>query len=163
MRNRLSLLGLLICSLSASTICQEMTIKDSGFYGVYVKSMPFWPWNYSKVIKMLSASGERSEYRLRVAIKAGMPVAFVWKWQKERYKALTDLKHELSKLGCELDLQEITLTCDEQDDLPSMIELFEFTEPVQKILSEYTPDPNLTDEENLQAQRTAVIDALEKK
>lgn len=155
---------LLLLTLNFSILSKEITIKESGFYCVYVKRMSFWNfWNHHKIFKALAEVAETNVDSICVSIYGYKPIVFVWKWwEREKYEEVLQLKEKLQKLHCELEIREIAITCDDQDDLPGMIEWFKFNEPLQKALQEYTPDPNLTEEEKLHAHRLIVLEALKK-
>ncbi len=87
------------------------TIKHTGFYGVRIRSMPFWRfWNVPKSLQFIATYAKSTHAQVQAAIDIKIPVYFTW----NEYQA-EELRDELIKLGCEVEIKELAFTfSDEQ-------------------------------------------------
>jgi hypothetical protein len=103
------LLSLLIIFVLSINVYASNTVEKTGFYGVYVKSMPFWTfWNYDKAVNAIAKSTQESVKSVRGAIESGMPVLMTWDYQQA-----DQLKQKLQTFNAVLEVREIAFVCDD--------------------------------------------------
>ena len=95
---------LIILALSiGATSCERYILEETGFYGAYVRKMPFWKfWNRNKVIKAIAEFTHKTSDDIRLTIDMKIPVLMT-----KDYEQAEKLKNELIDLGCELEILEI--------------------------------------------------------
>ena len=102
MKKAMFCLAVFLLTRSVCALCAE---EKTGVYEVSIKSMPFWTfWNYDKALKLIAEKTHQSieDVRNRVAMKRPIEMT-------QNYEEVEQLKKELCKLHCDLEISEMTL------------------------------------------------------
>lgn len=87
-------------------------IEKSGFYGVYVTSMPFWTfWNYNKALRLLAENSHKTVNDVATQIELKIPVFSTWD-----YEQAVALKKKLAAVNCDLAIREMQFVCDSKEE-----------------------------------------------
>lgn len=136
-------------------VCAESVMKKTGFYGVYVKDMPFWTfWNYGKALKAIAEKTHETVEGVQAAIDLKIPVLFTWD-----HKEAEQLKNELQTFNCDLEVREMAFVPQKEkdgksSDLEVAAQLYDMSKKFDKALpKDAKPD--------LEQARQAAIEVLE--
>ncbi|MFA6066463.1 MAG: hypothetical protein WC707_04775 [Candidatus Babeliaceae bacterium] len=122
--------------------------ENTGFYGVYIKSMPFWTfWNYNKALLIIAESAQVSTGAAGYMINERMPILWTWDYEKAQ-----QLKNELLQFNCDSEIREITFACTDKG-IEAQLELAKFANKFNDIADSTT---------SLSDARQAMIELLEK-
>lgn len=106
---------LVLCFWSFSLFCEPSScvITDTGTYGVYVKSVPFWGFfrDYNKAIRLLVQKTKKTLEDIRTCIKLKAPVVIT-----RDYAGAVKLQEEMLQVNCEVDIRELSFSFASQEE-----------------------------------------------
>jgi hypothetical protein len=99
-----------LLSLAGIAFGEPQVVTNTGIYGIYVKSMPFWTfWNYPRAVRILADGKKENERYVRTSIKVGLPTSLTRDYQS----ALT-LQKKLKNVHCDIEIREMRAVYDER-------------------------------------------------
>jgi hypothetical protein len=132
-------LFLILSLLVTMNVDAEYVIEKTGFYGVYVKSMPCWTfWNYRKVINALAESSKKTPQSIQAAIELGIPVLCSW-----NHGEALQCKAKVEKFNAELEIREIHFVCKNKEEADATMMQLQMVQLTNKLKTLTSPESDL--------------------
>lgn len=85
-----------------------LTITKTGFYGLYIKKMPFWTfWNTNTIFELIAETTGISIEAIQPSITLGLPVLLT-----QDYNQAIALQQKLADLNCDAKVEEMKFKLD---------------------------------------------------